>query len=260
MIRPIRTAGPAFAAFFLVAAAAMLGPNAVAASPGPVAEQKPAVDPKPARGPKAEPPRGVHTLVLVRHGWYDGDDPRDERTGKGLVPLGVAQARLTGSRLRALPFRFDEFLASPLTRARQTAALVAAEIDAPPPRIDDDLAECTPPTRRADVMAEETPESLAACAAQLDRLAARLLVATPAADRRTLVVAHGNVIRYLVVKALAVDPASWLGLSIGNASLTTIAIGADGAPHVIAVGDVGHLPPPLRSGAWGDAARELVVP
>lgn len=207
----------------------------------------------------AKAPTGVHTIVLVRHGNYDVDDPRDDRTGKGLLPLGIAQARLAGSRLRALPERFDELLASPFTRARETAALVGEELGGLAPTIDPDLAECTPPTRRADVMAEEKPADLAACAARLDRLAARLLVPSPERDRRTLVVAHGNVIRYLVTKALAVDSAAWLGMSIGHASLTVLAIDAQGAPRVVAVGDVGHLPPSLRSGAFGDPDRALTL-
>lgn len=202
---------------------------------------------------------GVHTLVLVRHGNYDSDDPRDESVGRGLLPLGIAQARLAGDRLRALPYRFDELLASPFTRARETARLIAEELDGLAPKIEPDLAECTPPTRRADVMAGEKAEDLAACAAQLDRLAARLLVPTAGGDRRTLVVAHGNVIRYLVTRALAVDTAAWLGMSIGHASLTTIAVDAQGAARVISVGDVGHIPPPLRSGAFGDVERALKV-
>jgi serine/threonine-protein phosphatase PGAM5 len=207
----------------------------------------------------ANPADKVHTLVLVRHGNYDVDDPKDERAGKGLLPLGIAQARLAGNRLRGLTYRFDELLASPLTRARETAQLISEELGGLAPRIDPDLAECTPPTRRADVMAEEKPEDLVACVAQLDRLATRLLVPSPERDLRTLVVAHGNVIRYLVTKALAVDPTAWLGISIGHASLTVLAVDPRGAVRVVSVGDVGHLPTSLQSGAFGDPERGLTL-
>ncbi len=61
---------------------------------------------------------GERTLVLVRHGAYDTADPRDEATGKGLVPLDVAQARLAGDRLRALPYRVDGLPMSARSRAR----------------------------------------------------------------------------------------------------------------------------------------------
>jgi hypothetical protein len=39
-------------------------------------------------------PPAVRTLYLVRHGAYDIDDPRDEAVGRGLLPIGVAQARV----------------------------------------------------------------------------------------------------------------------------------------------------------------------
>jgi predicted AlkP superfamily pyrophosphatase or phosphodiesterase/broad specificity phosphatase PhoE len=220
----------------------------------------PAAPADPAAALGAPPAGGVRTIYLVRHGAYDSDDPRDEAVGKALLPIGIAQARLAGGRLRGLPFRFDEILASPFTRARETAQVIAGELAGPTVGIDPDLAECTPPTRRADVMAGEKPEDLARCAAQLNRLAERLFLPARAGDHRQLVVAHGNVIRYLVIRALAVDPQAWLVMSIGHASLTELAVDARGAVRVISVGDVGHIPPGLQSGAFGDAEPGLTVP
>ena len=77
----------------------------------------------PPPAPTSPPPDrpGVRTLYLVRHGAYDEADPRDAAVGKGLVPIGVAQARLVGARLRAVPFRFDALYTSPLTRALEVA-------------------------------------------------------------------------------------------------------------------------------------------
>lgn len=199
-------------------------------------------------------------LYLVRHGEYDAADTRDARVGKALVPLGVAQARLLGARLAAQPARFAAFRASPLTRARQTAEVIAADLPGLPLEIDPNLEECTPPTRRREVIEEETPESLAACRAQLERLFAERF--RPAADggRAELLVAHGNVIRYLVTRALGVDPTAWLEMSIGHASLTVIRVEPDGRFKVLAVGDVGHLPPSMVSGRTGDPPRELAAP
>ena len=207
----------------------------------------------------AAPTGGVRTLYLVRHGAYDTTDARDDAEGKALVPIGIAQARLLAARLRAWPARFDDIVASPLTRARETAAVIAADLGGARVRIDADLAECTPPTRRQDIMAREKPDDLAACSAQLDRLAARLFAPLPQGERHELVVCHGNVTRWLVAKALAVDPASWLGLSISHASLTEIRVERDGSLRVLAVGDSGHLPPNLRSGRIGDAESTLRV-
>ena len=49
----------------------------------------------------------ARTIVLVRHGDYVPDAKVDRKLGPHLAPIGVAQARLTGARLAALPTRFD---------------------------------------------------------------------------------------------------------------------------------------------------------
>jgi serine/threonine-protein phosphatase PGAM5 len=67
------------------------------------------------------------------------------------------------------------------------------------------------------------------------------------------------VIRYFVMKALAVDATHWLQMTVGNASITVIRVEANGAIHVLSVGDVGHLPPNLQSGI-GDRDPQLVAP
>ena len=202
----------------------------------------------------------ARTIYLVRHGEYDHADPRPEDVGKGLVPIGVAQARLLGARLRALGFTFDRFDASPLTRARQTAEVLRDELPGSSFRIVPELAECTPPTRRVEITAGEKPEEMAACAHRLDALFAERFVPSPDRERHELLVCHGNVIRYLVTKALGVDTRAWLELSVHNASLTVIRVEPDGRFKVLAVGDSGHLPPSLETGATGDPERTLEPP
>ena len=49
-------------------------------------------------------------------------------------------------------------------------------------------------------------------------------------------------------------------MSVGNVSITKILVEADGRFKVISVGDVGHIPPSLRTGATGDAERSLAIP
>ena len=202
----------------------------------------------------------VHTLVLVRHGNYAPDPSVDENIGPHLSPIGVAQAHLAANALAALP-RFDGLYASPMQRARDTAAVIGAD-DFPDRKFEvvDDLAECTPPTPLGEVAKTEPPADMAACKARLDRLHARFFTAANGQDRSDLLVCHGNVIRYLVTRALGVDTGAWLAMSIGNASITTIRIDADGRAHVIAVGDVGHIPPAMRTSAWGDPPRDLAIP
>jgi serine/threonine-protein phosphatase PGAM5 len=202
----------------------------------------------------------ARTLVLVRHGNYVEDPSVDARLGPGLSPIGVAQAHLAGARLAGMAPHFDALYVSPMRRARDTAAVIATNFPGRHYTKVDDLAECTPPTRRSEITMDETPTDLAACQAQLDRVVATYFKPASGSERSDLLVCHGNVIRYLVTRALGVDTTAWLEMSVGHASITTIRVEADGRFKVIAVGEVGHVPPNLRTGATGDAARTLAIP
>ncbi|MEO8012367.1 MAG: histidine phosphatase family protein [Dokdonella sp.] len=199
-------------------------------------------------------------LVLVRHGHYVADVQADKALGPGLSPIGVAQARLTGARLHGLPVAFDALHVSPLQRARDTAAVIGAEFSGRDFSVLADLEECTPPTRRREVTRDEEPEDLTACKAQLDRLFATQFRPAAGAERTHLMVCHGNVIRYMVTRALNVDSAAWLEMSFGHASITRIRVEADGRFKLISAGDVGHLPPNLLTGATGDSDKSLAIP
>lgn len=214
-----------------------------------------AATPAPALEATRSAPREV---ILVRHGHYAVDPSIDEAIGPGLSPLGFAQARLVGARLAAEYPALDGRHVSPMQRARDTAAAIAIDVGGADFEAIDDLAECTPPTRRQDVMARVDPASAAACQARLDRLFERLFGAIGEPGRSDLYVCHGNVIRYLVTRALGVDTEAWLELSVGHASLTRIRVEGNGRYKVVAVGDVGHLPRSLRTGASGDSERPLL--
>jgi len=214
-----------------------------------------AATPDPAKPPPL--PQPTREVILVRHGHYLSDPAIDERMGPGLSPLGFAQARLVGARLQAEYPNLEGRHVSPMQRARDTAAAIAEDSNGKTFEVIDDLAECTPPTRREEVMAEEDPESMAACKAQLDRLFETLFADSTPSARADLYVCHGNVIRYLVTRALGVDSDAWLEMSVGHTSITRIRVEGDGRYKVIAVGDVGHLPASLRTGALGDPERSL---
>lgn len=198
-------------------------------------------------------------LVLVRHGHYLPDPEADQKLGPGLSDLGVAQARLAGGRL-AGEGRFDRILASPLTRAQQTARVIVDDLHAAPAVTEADLAECTPTTRRAAVNDTVSAEERAACSAQIDRVFEKYFVPATGAPQRELLVCHGNVIRYLVTRALGVDREAWLEMSLGHTSLTTVRIDPNGSMQVIGAGDTGHLASNLRTGTSADGERSLAVP
>lgn len=200
----------------------------------------------------------ARTIVLVRHGAYQAD-PADSSPGPGLLPVGVAQAKLVASRLAAMP-KFDAVFSSPMTRARETARVIAAEVSNGELEILSELEECTPPTRRKEITRDETAESMARCKARLDGLFSQRFVPSAGKARRELLVAHGNVIRSLVVRALGVDPEAWLEMSVAHVSITEILVEPDGRFKVISVGDVGHLPMNLQSGVTGVSDKSLTVP
>jgi len=208
----------------------------------------------------AEPAPAARDIILVRHGNYVEDPSIDERVGPGLSPLGAAQARLAGARLAGLPTRFDAMLVSPMQRARDTAAIIGEEFPGRRFEVVADLAECTPPTRRTEITADEKPADLAACKTRLDRVFATYFRPASGREHTDLIVCHGNVIRYLVTRALGVDTTAWLEMSAGHASITHVRVEADGRYKVISVGDVGHLPPSMRTGATGDQKRSLAIP
>jgi len=201
----------------------------------------------------------TRTIYFVRHGQYDHADTADADVGKHLVPLGVAQARLTGARLRGLPVEITSLTSSTMTRARETALVIGEEfpeLERVQSRL---LRECTPTTWRADIMEDLEPGEAEACESQLESAFAEYFVPSPGGERHDIIVAHGNVIRYFVTRVLGVDPHSWLVMSVGNGSITIVRIRSDGRMKLLAVGDMGHLPPNMQSG-FSPNAGPLVVP
>jgi serine/threonine-protein phosphatase PGAM5 len=208
----------------------------------------------------ADPAPKAHTIFLIRHGAYSPDPAADAKLGPGLNTLGIAQAKLVAARLAAFPGSWNAILASPLTRAHETARVIHESLPAVHFELADDLAECTPPTRRKEATKDDTPESLAACTAQLDRFFKQHFVPASGTEQREIYVAHGNVIRSLIVRALGVNHDAWLEMSIGHASITQIVVEPDGRYRVISLGDVGHIPPNMQTGATGMSEKMLAVP
>ena len=201
----------------------------------------------------------VRTIYLIRHGHYDYQDSADDEVGKALTALGIAQARLVGDRLRSLPVEMTALVGSSMTRARQTAEVIAEGFPALDLQITRSIRECTPATWREDIMADLEPGEADACEARLDSVFAAMFVPATGGDRHEMLVAHGNVTRYLVTRALDVDPMSWLGMSVAHASITVVRVAPDGRIKVLAVGDQGHIPPNLQSGQYVEAGP-LVAP
>jgi serine/threonine-protein phosphatase PGAM5 len=61
------------------------------------------------------------------------------------------------------------------------------------------------------------------------------------------VVAHGNVIRHWVCRALEIDPEKWLRMDVIQASITTIQVNEKGELMVLGFSDCGHIPRKKRT-------------
>lgn len=203
-------------------------------------------------------PAGVHYVYLIRHGMYDYDSTvTDDALGNGLNALGHEQARLIGARLAALPVQPHRLVSSTYLRAVQTADDMGAIMKRTPER-DSLLHECTPTSDRPDYMKNHTADEIAACDANLNAAWAKYLVPTPDADTHDVLVCHGNVIRWMVSKALLNDTAHWTHMDIGNGSLTVLAVRPDGVTRLVMYSDVGHIP--LAKQTWTGKGAGWALP
>lgn len=190
-------------------------------------------------------------LILIRHGQYDvhfkGDPP--------LTALGEKQADLTGARLADIlsDKQVKAIHCSTMIRAEGTAAIIAQHFPDTPLHKTALLREGVP--------AESIPSSPSwqPTARTIHRDSSRIEAAFRSFFHRhqgkegsqsndkaknseyEIVVCHGNVIRYCVLRALQLPPQAWLRLAIWNCGITHIEIRPDGGVSMHALGDTGHL-------------------
>lgn len=180
---------------------------------------------------------GTRTLVLVRHGQYGLED------GGKLTALGREQANLTGQWLRRHldGQRVDALWSSTLPRARETADIIARETSSSKVRAIGVLREGMyskvkgyeiPPSER-----QEDRERADAAYARFFR--------TSRSDRLEIVVCHGNLIRYLVCRAIDVPVVRWTRMNSNHCSVTRILVRESGAVRVVSYNETAHLPAKL---------------
>jgi len=203
----------------------------------------------PAAAQMPSPPaalKGVRTILLVRHGLYDRDEKVDDRVGNGLNATGRDQAAAVGRYLGGLPVKMTTLVSSTLTRARETADLMAPALGLTSVR-DSLISECTPISDRADWMKMDAPADIVACESNLTAAWERYVKPSPERDTFDVLVAHGNVIRWLVAKAMGGDTRLWSRLEVGHGSITALTVSADGRVRVVKLSDNAFMPVPLQT-------------
>ena len=208
--------------------------------------------------PAARTPGSVHYIYMVRHGIYDRDTSvTDDRLGNRLNALGHEQARLIGERLARLPVKFDRLISSEFLRAAQTADDMGVVMKLTPTR-DSVLNECTSTTVNASIMAGEKAADVTACDSARVAAWRRYFVPTLEHDTYDVLVCHGNVIRWTLMRALGADTKYWSNQDVGNCSLSIIAVRPDGSIRLVMYSDVGHIP--VEKQTWSGRAGGWIKP
>jgi probable phosphoglycerate mutase len=191
-----------------------------------------------------------HHLYLVRHG--EQLDAEHGMPDGPLSPRGRRQAELLGERLGGVPF--DHAWHSPLQRAAETAAIIAAKMPALEPEPSALLFDCIPsgpapetPKVYEGFFGSVTEAQIEAGSAQMADAAAEFL-RSHREDRHDLLITHNFVIAWLVREALGAPDWRWLSINQANCGLTVLTQ-KSGRPWSLMVhNDLAHLPPELRTG------------
>ena len=214
------------------------------------------------------------TIILVRHGQTDRSKPPPDKLGNGLTALGSRQAELTGRRLADLPVTAIHH--STARRATETAEVIGTQFPGVPLQVDPVLLECIPAYPPAFVAwysgvsgeqlsAGETPvpaemrfwldmwppgtpwpvmeADVVQAAAAFDRY----FRPEGATDGHEIVVCHGNIIRYFVLRSLGAPTEFWINTDINNCGLSEILVKPDGQVMLLSHNDTGHLPAELKT-------------
>jgi probable phosphoglycerate mutase len=221
-------------------------------------DPKPAPQPASATGWRTGQGQATVTLLL-RHGQTPLSTER-RFAGVGDIALtetGIRQAKLAGERLAARG-GIDVIVTSPLQRAGQTAAEVAAAIGAPVVT-DDDLRETDFGAWEGLTFAEAQErwphevttwlgdpavappqgESFTAVGVRVGRALARLL--DQYTGQTVLVVSHVTPIKTLLTEALLAPPAALHRMFLDVGSLNEVHWYSDGPAVVRSLNDTGHL-------------------
>jgi len=208
-------------------------------------------------------PKASRVIVMVRHGQYNLEGKVDEE--RYLTDLGRKQAEKTGERLALLYKDYtatqDEngnivkprisLIKSTMTRATQTGDIVHSHFPGVDIRPCDMLREGGPccPEPPVDFWNPE-PFEFFEEGARIEAAFRKYFHRADPSQTETsvdILVCHGNVIRYCVCRALQLDPAAWLRMSVANGSITVFSISPSGRVKITTVGDAGHMPPDMIS-------------
>ncbi len=194
-------------------------------------------------------------MIIVRHGESEADilNVCEGRADFPLTARGHRQAEALAARL-AREYKIGRIVASPLTRARQTAASVAAACGLPA-ALDDDLMEFNNglvagvDKARAGELFSRVPdvpihaaayeqESLLEFRFRAERALSRIMFETPAAET-VAVVSHGGMINQLFRAFLRLPVDADIRFASGDTGLHEWTV-EDGTRRIVRVNSLSH--------------------
>ncbi len=166
------------------------------------------------------------------------------RAIRGIDQTGRQQAARIGKRLAEV--QFSAFHHSTMPRAIETASIIAEYLPPLKQSATPLLCEGLPTVAHHFRPPFRKPAAeVAATRRRMDEAFARY-VRPSRLDRNELVVAHGNIIRYFMRKALGDAVSRWWQMDIIQCSLSIVRITPERIV-LVSFNDVGHLPPKYRT-------------
>ncbi|WP_413943616.1 histidine phosphatase family protein [Bdellovibrio sp. HCB-162] len=178
-------------------------------------------------------PKIYKTIVFVRHGQYEKDPER-------LTSLGKAQAHLASQVVRDLkPHRL---YSSTMPRAIETASYIEKQCQMKAIKRDMFREGILPGLEAVTKTDKAARETMKKNQIHADKAFDFLFKAPRSGATTHVVVAHGNVIRYWVCKALGIDHKKWVKMDLQQGSLTTVRVDKEGNAVLLGFADIGHVP------------------
>ena len=186
-------------------------------------------------------------VIFIRHAQY-------RKSPEGLTQLGRKQAKLTAQATKNL--NASKLYCSTMPRAKEMANLIAKSTHLKvkarsffcegrlPGAIDfrkNFLEKVSRPEK------EKVKKQMRAANLRAERAFNFIFKPPRMGQSCELVVAHGNVIRFWVCKALKINSKKWRFLGISHASITTIQIDQHGNFILLGFSDCGHIPFKMRT-------------
>lgn len=178
-------------------------------------------------------------IYLVRHGSY--------RSGNGLNELGVQQAQFARDYFQGIPV--SALYSSMLQRAVETAEIIGTlfpKLEIQTTRLLNESIPTVPLDMReyvAEARPDLTPAKVEENRARADDAFERFFQpSSPAQDMHEVIVSHGNLIRYLVCRALRVDTNAWRHMRPYHCGISRFVINKMHGAVMISFNEMGHIP------------------